>query len=110
MSGWQAEEQYLIRQCSIVLERVIDRFPRGTLWRLNSEWESHGQQSHSSLIHRTAWSEAKLYRMQHDTASAIVVIEEALSHGSSFREADSLLVFEVSVFFWFFCFASHSDQ
>lgn len=33
--------------------------------------------------------------MRHDTASAVSIIEAALEKGSSFREADSLLVFEV---------------
>ena len=37
VSGWQAEEQYLINQCTIVLDRVVERFPNGTLWVLNSE-------------------------------------------------------------------------
>ncbi|KAM0791385.1 hypothetical protein ACM66B_005850 [Microbotryomycetes sp. NB124-2] len=74
MSGWQANEQYLLTQCNNVLSRVIDRFPKGTLWRLNK---------------------AKLHRMRHETSAAILVAEEALSHESSFREADSLLVFEL---------------
>ncbi|KAK4053906.1 Mitochondrial outer membrane protein iml2 [Microbotryomycetes sp. JL221] len=39
--------------------------------------------------------QAKLHRMRHETQEAIQVVEEALSHGSSFREADSLLVFEL---------------
>jgi hypothetical protein len=34
--------------------------------------------------------------MKRDTASAISIIEAALEKGSSFREADSLLVFEVN--------------
>ncbi|ORY89442.1 mitochondrial outer membrane protein IML2 [Leucosporidium creatinivorum] len=75
MSGWQCEEDYLLDQCTIVLNRVIERFPEGTLWVLNR---------------------AKLCRMRHDTASAISIIEAALEKGSSFREADSLLVFELS--------------
>lgn len=33
--------------------------------------------------------------MQHDTTKAIEILEGALEKGSSFREADSLLVFEV---------------
>ncbi|KAK4054454.1 Mitochondrial outer membrane protein iml2 [Microbotryomycetes sp. JL201] len=71
MSGWQANEQYLLTQCNNVLSRVIDRFPKGTLWRLNK---------------------AKLHRMRHETDAAIQVAEDALSHESSFREADSLLL------------------
>jgi hypothetical protein len=33
--------------------------------------------------------------MKHDTTSAIAILEAALEKGSTFREADSLLVFEV---------------
>ncbi|KAL8281124.1 hypothetical protein RQP46_006482 [Phenoliferia psychrophenolica] len=75
MSGWQAEEEYLIQQTSDVLARVSAKFPDGTLWVLNR---------------------AKLMRMKNDVDSAIKTIEHALAQGSSFREADSLLVFELS--------------
>ncbi|BGP16385.1 hypothetical protein JCM10213_004928 [Rhodosporidiobolus nylandii] len=76
MSGWQANEQYLLSQCAAVLHRVYKKFPKGSLWRLNR---------------------AKLARMSGDADKAIAILKEALedSHGS-FREADSLLVFELS--------------
>ncbi|SCZ88505.1 BZ3500_MvSof-1268-A1-R1_Chr2-1g04454 [Microbotryum saponariae] len=74
MSGWQSDEEYLLSQCEIVLERVIERFPEGTLWILQR---------------------AKIARMRHDVHTAIQVLETSLSKGSSFREADSLLQFEL---------------
>ncbi|GAA5820130.1 hypothetical protein JCM11251_005496 [Rhodosporidiobolus azoricus] len=75
MSGWQAQREYLIDQCTAVLERVYDRFPRGTLWRLNK---------------------AKIARMRRDADGAMKIIQDTLAQGSEFREADSLLVFELS--------------
>ncbi|GAA5886014.1 hypothetical protein JCM6882_004233 [Rhodosporidiobolus microsporus] len=75
MSGWQAQREYLLNQCTAVLDLVYDRFPRGTLWRLNK---------------------AKLARMRRDADGAIKIIEGTLAQGSDFREADSLLVFELS--------------
>lgn len=39
---------------------------------------------------------AKLCRMRHKTEEAIEIIEDALVKAPSFREADSLLVFELS--------------
>jgi ABC-type nitrate/sulfonate/bicarbonate transport system permease component len=35
MSGWQAEQSYILDQYSTVLNRVIEKFPNGTLWQLN---------------------------------------------------------------------------
>lgn len=35
MSGWQADEANLIQSCELVLSRVEERFPNGTLWILN---------------------------------------------------------------------------
>ncbi|GAA6042126.1 hypothetical protein JCM8097_003120 [Rhodosporidiobolus ruineniae] len=75
MSGWQAREEYLINQVHTILERVYNRFPDGTLWRLNK---------------------AKIARMRRNADAAIEILESTLAKGSSFREADSLLVFELS--------------
>lgn len=75
LSGWQADEQYLFDHCASMLNRVIARFPTGTLWRLNL---------------------AKLARYQRKPDEAIDIIESALAAGTSFREADSLLVFELA--------------
>ncbi|KAI5480790.1 mitochondrial outer membrane protein IML2 [Pseudohyphozyma bogoriensis] len=75
MSGWQAEEDYIIAQYGAVLSRVASKFPNGTLWILNR---------------------AKLCRYQYKPAEAIKIMEDALAKGSSFREADSLLVFELA--------------
>ncbi|GAA5921664.1 hypothetical protein JCM1841_000901 [Sporobolomyces salmonicolor] len=74
MSGWQADEQYLVKQCEVVLNRIVERFPNGTLWILNR---------------------AKLARMKYDSDTAIDIIEASLKNDSQFREADSLLVFEL---------------
>jgi hypothetical protein len=63
---------------------------------LSSRCEVRSQFSLLTHSHRGLAPGAKLCRMKHDTASAIDIIEGALAKGSSFREADSLLVFEVS--------------
>ncbi|GAA5925138.1 uncharacterized protein JCM15063_004933 [Sporobolomyces koalae] len=75
LSGWQANEKYMFDHCASMLDRVVSRFPNGTLWQLNR---------------------AKLARYQRRPDEAIDIIETALANGSSFREADSLLVFELS--------------
>lgn len=79
MSGWQASEPTYLRSLSSILRRVHDRFPNGTLWVLNR---------------------AKLARYERRSEDAVGIIVEALGReakeGNSFREADSLLVFEVS--------------
>lgn len=75
LSGWQADEQYLFDHCSSMLNRVVSRFPNGTLWQLNR---------------------AKLARYQRNPDEAIDIIEANLKVESAFREADSLLVFELS--------------
>ncbi|BGP24888.1 mitochondrial outer membrane protein IML2 [Rhodotorula toruloides] len=79
MSGWQASESTYLRSLSSILGRVHDRFPNGTLWVLNR---------------------AKLARYERRSEDAVGIIVEALGReaqeGNSFREADSLLVFELS--------------
>lgn len=92
VSGWQAEEAYLLRETTAVLSRVTAKFPDGTLWILNR------MLSLCVLSKRflTFLVGAKLFRMSNDVESAITTIETALAKGSTFREADSLLVFEVS--------------
>ncbi|GAA5984217.1 hypothetical protein JCM10908_006095 [Rhodotorula pacifica] len=78
MSGWQASEASYLRTMATVLDRVHARFPNGTLWVLNR---------------------AKLARYSRKTDDAIEIIETALvreeREGNGFREADSLLVFEL---------------
>lgn len=78
MSGWQSSEQTYLRTLARTLGRVSSRFPNGTLWVLNR---------------------AKLARYERDPDAAVKIITEALAkekkEGNSFREADSLLVFEV---------------
>ncbi|GAA6064780.1 hypothetical protein JCM10212_004802 [Sporobolomyces blumeae] len=75
LSGWQSDEPYLFDQCSTLVERALAQYPEGTLWLLN---------------------QAKLARYQRKPDEAIAIIERALSKPSQFREADSLLVFELS--------------
>ncbi|KAJ8294195.1 Inclusion body clearance protein IML2 [Rhodotorula toruloides] len=79
MSGWQASEPAYLRSLSSILGRVHNRFPNGTLWVLNR---------------------AKLARYERRSEDAVGIIVEALGReakeGNSFREADSLLVFELS--------------
>lgn len=78
MSGWQASEPHYLRSMSRILSRVHSKFPHGTLWVLNR---------------------AKLARYERRSDDAIAIIEKALVEekkaGNTFREADSLLVFEV---------------
>ncbi|GAA5935455.1 hypothetical protein JCM3775_006276 [Rhodotorula graminis] len=78
MSGWQSSESTYLATLSRTLGRVTSRFPNGTLWVLNR---------------------AKLARYSRDPDTAIAIIVEALAkekkEGNSFREADSLLVFEL---------------
>lgn len=75
MSGWQAEEAFLLQQCTAVLDPIYAKFPSGTLWVLNR---------------------AKLCRYKNETSESIRIMEESLEKGSDFREADSLLVFELA--------------
>ncbi|GAA6001330.1 hypothetical protein JCM10207_006611 [Rhodosporidiobolus poonsookiae] len=75
MSGWQADQDHLLNQVSAILDRVTNKFPNGTLFILNR---------------------AKYLRYKRDVESAISVLEAGLAKGTSFREADSLLVFELS--------------
>ncbi|GAA5996526.1 uncharacterized protein JCM10292_003030 [Rhodotorula paludigena] len=79
MSGWQASEPHYLRSMSRILSRVHTKFPHGTLWVLNR---------------------AKLARYERRSDDAIAIIEKALVEekkaGNTFREADSLLVFELS--------------
>ena len=81
MSGWQSSESTYLATLSRTLGRVTSRFPNGTLWVLNR---------------------AKLARYSRDPDSAVDIIVEALGkekkEGNSFREADSLLVFEVRLY------------
>ncbi|GAA5875921.1 hypothetical protein JCM3774_005817 [Rhodotorula dairenensis] len=79
MTGWQASEASYLRTMTTVLDRVHARFPNGTLWVLNR---------------------AKLARYSRRTDEAIEIIVKALAReekeGNGFREADSLLVFELT--------------
>lgn len=100
VSGYQADEEGLLHECGVVLDRIIDRFPDGTLWVLNRTLPSPTLHDHTRArnqltpLHTPAG--AKLARYRHDTPQAIKILEDALTKGSTFREADSLLCFELS--------------
>ncbi|KIY72518.1 hypothetical protein CYLTODRAFT_417906 [Cylindrobasidium torrendii FP15055 ss-10] len=73
LSGWQANEALILKRYKGVVDRVQGRYPTGTLWVLNR---------------------AKILRMAGKSKEAIQVIEEGLKVDSTFRQADTLLVFE----------------
>lgn len=97
MCPWHNNEQKLLDQCDTVLSRITARFEHGTLWVLNRSLLPFADR----LLYRgmtKGATEAKVCRMKRDTASAIKIMEDALAReakGIVFREADSLLVFEV---------------
>lgn len=95
MSGWQADEQYLFDHCESMLNRVVSRYPNGTLWQLNRK-SSESCALVAQLLTPALTTGAKLARYQRRPDDAIDIIETNLKLGSAFREADSLLVFEVS--------------
>ena len=75
LSGWQADEEAIIRRYSGIVERVQGRYPTGTLWVLNR---------------------AKILRMSGKSKQAIEVLQEGLKVKTDFRQADTLLVFELA--------------
>lgn len=81
-----------------MLNRVISRFPNGTLWQLNRK-SLDVPLSCRMIPILIPVTGAKLARYQRRPDDAIEIIETNLKIGSAFREADSLLVFEVSRLF-----------
>ncbi|TCD67048.1 hypothetical protein EIP91_000610 [Steccherinum ochraceum] len=77
MSGYQADEQHILRQYRAIVDNIDERYPSGSLWILNR---------------------AKILRMSGDTEGAIAVLEAGLTpdRPHTFAQADSLLVFELA--------------
>ncbi|TDL16298.1 hypothetical protein BD410DRAFT_795499 [Rickenella mellea] len=77
MSGYQADEAHIVKQYEAIVERIVARYPDGSLWILN---------------------QAKILRMTYDPEGAIRVLQSGLAQGrlSTFLQADSLLVFELA--------------
>ncbi|EMD38154.1 hypothetical protein CERSUDRAFT_113305 [Gelatoporia subvermispora B] len=77
LSGYQADEQHILKQYRAVVDKVSSRYPDGSLWILNH---------------------AKILRMSYDTEGAINVLQDGLrpDRPKSFAQADGLLVFELA--------------
>ncbi|PSR77603.1 hypothetical protein PHLCEN_2v7793 [Hermanssonia centrifuga] len=77
LSGYQADEQHILKQYLAMIDHVESRYPTGSLWILNR---------------------AKLLRMSYDTEGAIKVLQDGLKpdRPHSFLQADGLLVFELA--------------
>ncbi|KAF5323694.1 hypothetical protein D9619_012882 [Psilocybe cf. subviscida] len=77
LSGYQADEEKLLKEYREIVDRVDKRYPDGALWILNR---------------------AKIMRMAYDAAGAIEVLQAGLTseRKHSFAQADMLLVFELA--------------
>ncbi|GLB39315.1 putative protein of unknown function (DUF3808) [Lyophyllum shimeji] len=77
LSGFQADEQHIIKQYKAIVDSIESRYPEGALWILNR---------------------AKILRMSYDPEGAIQVLREGLrpDRPHSFAQADTLLVFELA--------------
>jgi tetratricopeptide (TPR) repeat protein len=77
VSGYQADEEHMIKQYQAIVNKVSERYPDGTLWILNK---------------------AKIQRMTKDGEGAIETLKRGLEPGREeiFPQADALLVFELA--------------
>ncbi|KAF8838754.1 hypothetical protein BDN67DRAFT_933260 [Paxillus ammoniavirescens] len=77
VSGYQADEEHILKQYKSIMNRVSDRYPKGTLWALNK---------------------AKIQRITKDPEGAIETLKEGLAPGREdwFPQADALLAFELA--------------
>ncbi|KAF9220192.1 hypothetical protein BS17DRAFT_788069 [Gyrodon lividus] len=77
VSGYQADEEHIVKQYKGIVEKVSERYPNGTLWILNK---------------------AKIQRVTKDAEGAIQTLREGLVPGREewFPEADALLAFELA--------------
>lgn len=77
MSGYQADEKYILKQYRSIVDKLENKYPTGTLWILNR---------------------AKIHRMSGDPESAIKSLQAGLSpdRTSVFLQADAVLVFELA--------------
>ncbi|CUA75866.1 Mitochondrial outer membrane protein IML2 [Coprinopsis cinerea okayama7 len=77
LTGWQADEERIVRQYREMLKSVECKYPHGSLWILNR---------------------AKLERMTGHPDKAIEILREGLSPSRpiKFQQADALLMFELA--------------
>ncbi|KAF5389207.1 hypothetical protein D9757_003471 [Collybiopsis confluens] len=81
LSGYQADEQRILREYESIVTRIEARYPKGALWILNR---------------------AKILRMSYDPQGAIRVLTAGLEvtarsgDGEGFKQADTLLMFELA--------------
>ncbi|KAH9930772.1 uncharacterized protein B0H18DRAFT_993499 [Fomitopsis serialis] len=77
LSGYQADEQHILRQYGAIVDKLSSRYPNGSLWILNR---------------------AKILRMSYDTQGAIKVLQDGLKpeRPHTFAQADGLLIFELA--------------
>ncbi|KAH8106957.1 outer membrane protein Iml2/Tetratricopeptide repeat protein 39 [Cristinia sonorae] len=77
LSGYQADEQHILKQYKAIVDNIDERYPTGSLWILNR---------------------AKILRMSGDTPGAIDVLQAGLQpdRPHTFAQADSLLIFELA--------------
>ncbi|KAK0442051.1 outer membrane protein Iml2/Tetratricopeptide repeat protein 39 [Desarmillaria tabescens] len=77
LSGYQADEAHILKQYGAMVASVSERYPAGSLWILN---------------------QAKIKRMSYDAPGAIAVLRDGLKpdREASFKQADTLLVFELA--------------
>ncbi|KAK7693929.1 hypothetical protein QCA50_003503 [Cerrena zonata] len=77
LSGYQADEQHILKQYRAVVDKVDARYPTGSLWILNR---------------------AKILRMSYDASAAIEVLQAGLKpdRPHTFVQADALLIFELA--------------
>ncbi|KAI9509593.1 hypothetical protein F5148DRAFT_1186348 [Russula earlei] len=77
MSGFQADEKYILKQYSAIVDKLEAKYPTGTLWILNR---------------------AKISRMSGDPEGAIATLQAGLApdRTSVFPQADALLAFELA--------------
>jgi len=71
LSGWQADEEHILKQYRAIAKGTEDKFPTGALWLLNR---------------------AKIRRMEGDADGAILILRQALdSEHKIFAQADTLV-------------------
>ncbi|KAB5595733.1 Mitochondrial outer membrane protein IML2 [Ceratobasidium theobromae] len=77
LTGWQADEERIVKQYREILDSVESKYPHGSLWLLNR---------------------AKLERMTLNASKAIEILKRGLSaeRPVKFLQADALLLFELA--------------
>ncbi|KAI9567244.1 hypothetical protein HD554DRAFT_2270070 [Boletus coccyginus] len=77
MTGYQADEEHILREYRGIVNKVSARYPKGTLWTLNK---------------------AKIQRMTGDPKGAIKTLRDGLApdRPETFPQADTLLAFELA--------------